>query len=435
MPSRAERPRVAFEWLARGIGLAALAVLLWSMTRPVPPAAPGSVAGDDVGAALRRLTLKQPADSVHLTLDVAPDATNRDWMLALRRSGTGISWYAPSVPAIAIAAEPVADPRGRTRVTIAAPRDASIRIGDDVGAIDTANVSGHGASVIAATIGRAQASLGPHRAAAHPEVSIVLKRVLVIGSASWESRFVLAALEERGWQVDARLAVAPGVVVRQGAAAALDTSRYAVVVALDTTAASEAPAIVRFVRSGGGLVLAGEAARVPALARIAPGAPQRRWQPTVRLAAQPASRTTLGYFPIRDLADDAVTLERADGGVAVAAHRFAAGRVVQLGYDETWRLRMTGGENGPGDHRAWWGGLVTAAAFAPLVREPSTPLPALGDAAPLASLVAALGPPRDAAHAASASRGRPVWVEPIAFALVILSFLAEWASRRLRGAA
>ena len=436
MPSRAERGRIALEWLARGIAMAALALLLWSVTRPAPPAAPTSFAGRELGAALAGWTREAPRDSVHLDLTVAADAKERDWLVAMRRAGVGMSWRAPSVPAIAIAAEPVVEPRRRSRIAVAGPAGAALAIVDDAGLVDSVSPAGIGASMVAAVVGAPRVDMSPHSARPHRSDSVVLKRVLVMGTAGWESRFVIAALEEQGWQVDARLTVAPGAVVRQGTAGAIDTVRHAAVIALDRGVASEAAAIARFVQSGGGLVLAGESARMPALARIAPGTAGARFQPTVRLATQPASLSTLGYLPIHALASDAVPLDSGPGGIAIAAHRVGSGRVVQVGYDETWRWRMAGGDDGPAAHSAWWGGLVSAAAYAPVAaRAMGRGASGFGDAAPLASLVAAMGPPRSAAFAGTAAPVRRPGAEAALLALAIVGFLAEWASRRLRGAA
>jgi hypothetical protein len=109
---------------------------------------------------------------------------------------------------------------------------------------------------------------------------------------------------------------------------------------------------------------------------------------------------------------------------------------VQVGYDETWRWRMLGGDDAPSAHRRWWSAVVGGAAYAPAVartggdlRSPDATPP---DPAPYAGTVAALGAPRPAAPAAATSGGTgiPWWLFfPIAAAL-----LAEWGSRRLRGA-
>src|ERR1019366_3377028 len=91
-----------------------------------------------------------------------------------------------------------------------------------------------------------------------------LHPVLVVGRAGWEAKFAVAALEERGWTVEARLFVAPGADVTQGSRGAIDTSRYAAIVALDTTLGAVAASVAWVGRGGGGGVrAAGRGAGVP----------------------------------------------------------------------------------------------------------------------------------------------------------------------------
>src|SRR5688572_30806742 len=177
----------------------------------------------------------------------------------------------------------VAEPRGRSRISVAGPRGEALAIRDAVGTIDSLSISGLGATVMAPVVGRSVALVGAQAAEASEPDSVVLRRVLVTGRAGWESRFVVAALEEEGWQVDARLVVAPGVVVRQGAPGAIDTSRYSAVIVLDATAGGDAPSIARYARSGGGVVLAGGAAGAAAFSAMTPGRTAPRWEPVVRL--------------------------------------------------------------------------------------------------------------------------------------------------------
>lgn len=436
MPSPADRTRVAAEWLARATGIIALGLLLWSVTRPVVPPPAVRFEGADLDASLAEWTRRRPADSVHLELAALPDARSRAWLLALRRTGIEVTWRAPGVSSLVIAAEPLADPRRRARVSVAAPGGAVLAVRDAIGLVDTLTAGSLGASMTAPLVGRPGVHHGTHHATALATDSAVLRRVLVLGAAGWESRFVIAALEETGWSVDARIAIGPGAVVRQGAAGPIDTARYSAVVALDALAAADARAIGPFVRAGGGVVLAGAAAREPALARLAPGRLGPRWRPAARTVADQASLASLAYYPLRVSADDAVILDERDGGTSIAAQRVGSGRVIQVGYDETWRWRMAGGDEGPGAHRAWWGGLVGAAAFTPRVAAPAPEVPvSFGDAAPLASLVAVLGPPRAGAPGRSRVPGTDPRRELALFTLALLSFLGEWASRRLRGAA
>jgi hypothetical protein len=104
---------------------------------------------------------------------------------------------------------------------------------------------------------------------------------------------------------------------------------------------------------------------------------------------------------------------------------------MQVGYDETWRWRMAGGDEAAAAHREWWSRLVAAVAYAPLVPRGSGV--ASVDETPLASLVDALGPatPMDRRLAPRTDEARITW---ILFTLVATSLLAEWTARRLRGA-
>jgi hypothetical protein len=128
---------------------------------------------------------------------------------------------------------------------------------------------------------------------------------------------------------------------------------------------------------------------------------------------------------------DAVVLERLAGDAVVAARRAGAGRVVQVGYEETWRWRLAGDAGAVDGHRDWWTDVVVAAARPAVL--PAIPA-AEDDPAPRAALEAALGPPREPSPAAARAR------DPRGSAglLALLGFgclLAEWMSRRLRGAA
>jgi hypothetical protein len=199
---------------------------------------------------------------------------------------------------------------------------------------------------------------------------------------------------------------------------------------LDSSAVASAAAIAGFVRQGGGLILAGSSARLARFAPLAPGSVGARARPASLAFADSAPRRALGFAPVTALKSDAIPLESRDGRVAVAARRAGMGRVAQVGYDETWRWRLAGGAKSVEAHRAWWSDLVASVAYRPAV-----PLAAVHDAehaaeaAPLAALISTLGPPAE--HEAPApSSVLPWWI----FAVIVASLLAEWASRRLRGA-
>ncbi|HJR65029.1 MAG TPA: hypothetical protein VJ802_01270, partial [Gemmatimonadaceae bacterium] len=225
------------------------------------------------------------------------------------------------------------------------------------------------------------------------------------------------------------LSVAPGVDVTQGGARSPDTARHAAVVVVDAPPASTAAAVARYVRSGGGAILSGASANASALADIAIGRAGARVRASSVGFADGAPRQALGFLAITPRRD-AIVLEERDGRVAAVARRVEIGRVVQLGYDETWRWRLAGGVGAVDAHRTWWSGLVSSVAYraaAPISRD------AGDDDAPLARLVGALGP---SGPASGDTMGRARWLPSpsLLFALVSVLLLAELASRRLRGA-
>jgi hypothetical protein len=260
----------------------------------------------------------------------------------------------------------------------------------------------------------------------------VLHKVLVIGNASWESKFVVAALEEEGWKVDAFVRVAPGVDVTQGSAAVIDTSRYSAVIALDGAASAYANRIIEFARTGGGVILAPEAASLDALAPLRSGAVGRATSAARTIqAGGSVTLATLALSPIASLRSDAAPLERRAGAVAIAARRIGAGRSLQLGFEDTWRWRMGGGDAGVRDHRVWWTGLVSTVAYAP--RTPRAATIPETDEAPMAGLVAAIGPRAPTTAVSSLGGGPSDWAA-LLFVLLTLALVGEVASRRLRGA-
>ena len=248
---------------------------------------------------------------------------------------------------------------------------------------------------------------------------------MVVGAAGWEGKYIVSALEERGWPVVARFTVAPNVDVTQGTMQSLDTSRVGVLIAIDSTVATLGAAVERFVRAGGGLVIAGPAARAKNVASIAPGGIAARTRPNVRPTDTVRLGST-GFYPV-SLRSDGIALEKRPEGIAVAARRVGAGRVIQVGYDDSWRWRMAGVNGSERAHREWWSRVVASVALAPTT--PTVASPAAFAAAPVALLAEQLGPPR--------ALGRSVPAPPIdrrwLLALTMALLLVEWASRRLRG--
>jgi hypothetical protein len=285
---------------------------------------------------------------------------------------------------------------------------------------------GGGTLTTAAVRGAITVRQADTRASAAVAGDVALGRVLVYGRAGWESKFVIAALEEQGWLVDARLRVGGDVQVTQGAVRVPDIARHAAVVVLDTAVGAEAAAIVRFVRAGGGLVMAGEGAGARALAVLAPARVVRVEPPETRAFEGHEPLHALPLHVLGALRDDAVPLGEREGAPAVAARRVGAGRVVQMGHADTWRWRMQAEEGGVREHRAFWSRLVGTVAGATGVPAAVAGL----DPAPLALTLHALGP-ASAAPPRPHSRGPalPFRLAPLLLALLV----AEWASRRTRG--
>jgi len=432
MLSRAEL-RVIAERILRGTLIAVLAGLLWQSLRQQPEAGNPDVSARRLTGALPNWsTLSKAPGRVHVQLDSVPSSLERAWLRALAGSGSSVTWSG-DLPALMIGAQPVASPTGGIRTRIAAPSGSAVVMGDDVGVVDTVRAANAGAALtLNSAAGNLTARVNGSVASTMPRDSVMLHKVLVIGDAGWESKFVVAALEEGGWKVDAFIRVAPGVDVTQGSAAVIDTSRYSAVVALDGAASPYANRIVEFARSGGGVVLSPQAAALDALTSLRAGAVGGA--PSEARAIQASGSVnlaTLALAPITSLRSDAIPLDKRGGAVAIAARRIGAGRALQFGYEDTWRWRMGGSEGAVRDHRVWWTGLVSSVAYAP--RTPRAVAATQVDEAPLAQLVAAIGPGSPSAAMANTASNPSHWTAWL-FLLLSLGVIVEIASRRLRGA-
>lgn len=428
MRSRADL-RVVAEWLLRAALLGALGAAL---ARSLAPGAEATIArrADARGlpAALAEATRAARVVSLAVHVDSLPAAAERAWLVALRRAGVGVSWSGQPA-SLAVMAERSREPDARVRISVVGDVGAPVAITDSAGAIDTVAVGARGGMLVApAVVGAVRVARGRVGASAAVPAASPPRAVLVIGRAGWEAKFVAAALQEAGWTVRARQVIAPGVVVADPGMFPLDTSRYGVVVALDSTAGDLAADAARFVRQGGGLLLAGGASTLPAFAPLAPARAAERRTGRVLLDADTVTR---GDLPVRALVairPDAVRLEGSSGSATVAVRRAGMGRVATIGFDETWRWRMLGGGSGPGAHRAWWS--RTVGLVAPDAADVGV---AAGvEAAPVASLIEALGQP-SAAPAGDRAPAAPRLLPFLLFAIVA-AMLAETASRRFRGA-
>lgn len=402
MLSRANRLRTALEWMLRVVSFGLLIVLLLRAMHPDRSTRTAIVSSiSDPGAlrtALRAWTISTPP-ALHLRFAAVPSPVERDWLRALSRAGTPVTWDGDRLSATAVTVTRMVDPVPTWRADIAAPAAGVVLLRDNVGALDTVRADGSGISaVLPSLVGRFGATSGGTTAWAGVRDSVLLRKLLVEGKAGWETKFAIAALQERGWSVDALTHVAPGVDVREGAPSLPDTARYAAVIAIDSSATLIAENVAAYVRSGGGLVTLHDAAGIGPV-----GAP-------------------------------VVMLERRADGTAVSARRAGQGRVVHVGYTDVWRSRMAG-PNGAADpaasNRAWWGDLIASVAYAP---RDSLHVEQNVDPAPLASLVDRIG--ERSASVTSAARPFRGYGIPttVLFALLLATLLLEWASRRLRGA-
>ena len=374
--------------------------------------------------AMNRWITDLPADTIGLRLERSLDRESRDYLRALRSNGTAIAWVNQGVAPVMIDGEALRDPAGGAVVRVTTGGTAIIVLSDSLGLLDSMRLGKPGMTVrVPAYSGVLSVRAGTTVSSANPAPSHPVKSVVILGMAGWESKFTVRALEERGWNIESRISIAPRLATIQGQPFPLDTARHAAVIALDSSAAPYAAAIRQFVRNGGGLIL-GEAATA-SLPGTAPAALATLVRPARDRADGNDFRDRLAFRALGSLREGAVGLEDRAGRVAVAGWRYGAGRVVQIGYRDTWRWRMEGSGNAVGDHRSWWAGVVAAVAYRPI----GAPVRS-SDPAPLASFIQEFGLP------GSLPSTRPalvVW--PVLLSIFLLSLFAEWLSRRLRGMA
>jgi hypothetical protein len=426
--------RIRLERVLRAIALASVA--LWILSNAWPRAGRNAdLRGDSLDETLPHLTTAEIPESVHVQLDTVPDARNAEWLAAMRGAGIGVSWSGAAGGALAIETFRSHDPTGSIVLLAAAPQPSSV-LSDALGPVDTIAVAETPAILRLASVEgdmTLRSGLQPARVAV--AASTAPKRVLVTGAAGWETKFTIAALEESGWTVDARVVIRPDEVVQGGAGSVtLDTSRYAAVVLMDSAAAETTRGVSEFVRAGGGLVLAGDANRGRRIAPlIAWRAGKRESAP---LGTLPGDTVWRGQsrFPLDTIAErQAIALERRSGKAIVVARRHYAGRVTGVGYDQTWRWRMAGGENSVAEHRAWWSRAVAGVASSVVLSEAKDLLLLPSGAAPLASLYDVLGPPSASASPLPSRFPTRLLSNLLAF-LAFVALLSEWFLRRARGA-
>ncbi len=418
---------MAAEWVARVTLIMVLATALWRTTREaVDTSISRSIKASSLASDLAPLAADPRVNAIDVDIDATLSTAYRDLLVALRRAGVSLHWHGTPM-VLAIEATHVREPDARARILVVAGNVAPVALVDSAGGLDSLR-AGAGATVDAeAVVGDVRAEQGVFTARATPSSSTPRRAVLVLGRPDWESKFAIAALTESGWTVRARIPTAPGVVIRDDGILPIDTARYDVVVALDSSAADLAPAIARFVSEGGGLVAEGSALSLDALRTIAPARAGERMPGRILLAEDTVTRRDLPLRPLSALRSDAIALERQAAGPSVAARRAGMGRVLAIGYDDSWRWRMLGGVSGLAAHRRWW-----SAAAGSVSPDHAAVAEANGSAAPVAALVSALGRPAAPTREVPRDTRNPL---PWMFLLIVAAaLLAETGSRRFRGA-
>jgi hypothetical protein len=424
------------------VALLCMALVLWLLAAPVGRGTLRTVVSPN-GATDTPLPvlLRSAAETVDVTLAGVPDARTRATLRALRGSGHVVRLFAPRpLASLATAAEEEWRATGRTRIQVVSSDSSLASLRDAAGLIDSVRVgpaglqpgSGPVQGAFAIDASTARASVAPLIAGA-PAVA----RVLVLGDATWESRFLVASLEEAGWPVDAGLTLSPRVTITQGSTLEPSRSRHALVVLLPGASAAAVSRLPGFVRDGGGLVIVGESARMPALAPLRAGSPGVLIAGELGAESSGTPRHGLDLVPIAALVAGSVVLETRDGVTAVAARRVGSGRVVQVGYANSWLWRMAGNDDAPVAHRRWWTSLL--ASVVPLSAPTSRIVTAAESdtltAAPVAALARAVGLPalRDAGVSSTRRDIRASIDLKWVLVAALLLLVASWVLRRWRG--
>ncbi len=465
MPDRTRiRGRAVLEGLCRLGAVLALAAALWRLGREhaagreqqaAPLVVSAALTDSMLAAELIRARTAAPSDTVSLRIAQLPSPTQRAMLGTLAMSGAVLSWQDASASrGLAAQVLRAAGPGEPLHVRAAVPRGtATLR--DAGGLLDSLVVNRD--SLVAWQLRAASAPLRLETARATMSLPMpprsAPRMLRVMGEPGWEFKFTVAALEEAGWRVDGAVRVSPTARVTLGTAAPLDTSRHAVVIITDSTEV-DAASLRRFVQDGGGLVLLGDALRIPALAALRPARASERHGGVAGGLETDQPLTGLERWELTPLAG-AQVLQEASGDAAaghahaeplLVARRVGTGRVVASAYRELWRWRMEGPDNGLEAHRRWWQDvLATAGAPAPAaVHAAAARSVFAGDAAPYADLVGRIGAPADtvtvptspsgqtAAQVTRSTSARTPWSAWLGVLAIVL-LCVEWGSRRLRG--
>jgi hypothetical protein len=194
--------------------------------------------------------------------------------------------------------------------------------------------------------------------------------LLLAGPPTWESRFVLRALDEAGARTAAVIPLGRGLHAGDAGpsmpADSASMARYDAVLLLPGAVldAGALRTLERYVAGGGGLLAVGhnDAWRAFGLSDSA-GAEGEvagaavRWQLPAELAPLPAAELRVPVLPLGAAGPGAFVAAMADDGAPLLAVRQSGmGRVAALGVLETWRWRMEAGR--VDEHREFWRSLA-----------------------------------------------------------------------------
>lgn len=430
--------RSTFEWVLRGISLLTLIFLIWQAFHLLSERSSARAEGETVRETLVRWSTQETPQDVHVVLDSVPSPDLRDWLASFPATGTDMSWEGASLKPSAVAIEPIADPKGAARIWVAAPAGGTVIVSDSLGIIDSVQVEEGGAVINAHNVdGTIQASLDGTVATTTLRDSLKVKPVLILGIASWEGKFIMASLEEHGWKVDGRFQITPrgnGIVTQGPAEPRIDTANYAAVVVLDSSTTKYASALSNFVRNqGGGLIVTGYASPLAAFSALVPAnasLPSILSDDIIEMDSG-VPRSALKFAKLTQVKQNAIAIEsNKDDEVMVAGWVLGNGRVLQVGYLDTWQWRLGGEEDDPvAPYRLWWSRMISSIAYAPRY---DVPVEHEIEPTPMASLVSILGSPESKAELKASIMDDPRLL-PFLFGLLMTCLFLEWASRRLRG--
>ena len=218
---------------------------------------------------------------------------------------------------------------------------------------------------------------------------------VVAGPPSWETRFLVRALEESGAEVTLSQPLGRGLEVRQGdggvpvdAAALTGVDAVLVLPGADPSPRQLAALAEYASRRGGGVLLVGAGAAGPL--RVAGGGAAAEvsgdrvaWTLPAELAALPGDRVRTSATTVGSPLPGAVAGAALPEGTLLALRPAGRGRIAALGLTETWRWRMEAGRTA--EHREFWRSLVDWLASAPRgevrveVEEPLGPVGAVAE--------------------------------------------------------